>query len=108
VHTKLDHRDQYGEPLLDGEDTLQHRQAVHKANCRKVLILRNSHNGGHKYAGNMLIYTSSQAGVWYGRATTHNVEPIVHSTILGGKILPSLLRGGVNIRRPQGGTLLDW
>lgn len=48
------------------------------------------------------------AGVWYGRVSTHEVEPIVRNTILGGKILPPLLRGGVNLSRPDCKRLNDW
>lgn len=74
----------------------------------KALILKNSHTGGHKYAGNCIIYNPQGSGVWYGRVTTHEVESIVQNTILGGEVLPPLLRGGLNLSRPGCKTLHDW
>jgi len=75
---------------------------------QKALILKNSHTGGHKYAGNCIIYTPQGSGVWYGRVTTHEVESIVKNTILGGEVLPPLLRGGLNLARPGCKNLQDW
>jgi len=54
------------------------------------------------------IYTPQGSGVWYGRVTTHEVESIVKNTILGGEILPPLLRGGLNLSRPGCKNLQDW
>ena len=54
------------------------------------------------------IYTPQGATVWYGRVTPHEVEAIVEHTIIGGLVLPSLLRGGANISRPGCSTLNDW
>ncbi|KAJ6599299.1 Sucrase/ferredoxin-like-domain-containing protein [Mycena vulgaris] len=76
--------------------------------AKKVLILRNSHMGGHKYAGNCIMYTPQGSCVWYGRVTTHEVESIVVNTILGGLVLPPLLRGGMDLSRPGCPTLNDW
>jgi len=113
VHTSLEDIEHLGSPLPDGvgsntmisrelrEERLRHSQ-------KRVLILLNSHMGGHKFAGNMIIYTASGAGVWYGRVTSHNVEPIVQETIIGGKVLPELLRGGINLGCRKGGSILDW
>ncbi|KAF7433289.1 hypothetical protein PC9H_005239 [Pleurotus ostreatus] len=75
---------------------------------KKALILRNSHIGGHKYAGNCIIYTPQGASVWYGRITPHEIESIVVNTIIGGLVLPPLLRGGINLSRPGCSTLNDW
>jgi (2Fe-2S) ferredoxin len=92
---------------------------------KKALIIYNSHMGGHKFAGNVIvslgspcirtrsdqnaqIYTPSASGIWYGRVSTHEVKSIVENTIIGGKILPPLLRGGVNLQRPHGASLNDW
>ncbi|KAJ7095166.1 Sucrase/ferredoxin-like-domain-containing protein [Mycena belliarum] len=76
--------------------------------AKKALILRNSHMGGHKYAGNCIIYTPQGSSVWYGRVTTHEVESIVTKTILDGLVLPPLLRGGLDLSRPGCSTLNDW
>ncbi|EEB88526.1 hypothetical protein MPER_13593 [Moniliophthora perniciosa FA553] len=70
--------------------------------------MRNSHTGGHKYAGNCIIYTPHGSGVWYGRVTTHEVNAIVSQTIEKGLVLPPLLRGGVNLSRPGCKSLYDW
>jgi len=75
---------------------------------QKALILKNSHTGGHNFAGNCIIYTPQGSGVWYGRVTTHEVESIVQNTIIGGEILAPLLRGGVNLSRPGCANLNDW
>ncbi|KAF7325615.1 hypothetical protein MKEN_00411200 [Mycena kentingensis (nom. inval.)] len=73
-----------------------------------ALILFTSHSGGHKYAGLTTIYTPGGASVWYGRVTPHNVEAIVEETIVGGRILPALLRGGMGIAKPGCKSLHDW
>ncbi|KAF8845716.1 hypothetical protein BDN67DRAFT_940581 [Paxillus ammoniavirescens] len=75
---------------------------------RKVLILRNSHIGGHKFAGNVIICTPRGASVWYGRVTPHDVQSIVKNTIIAGQVLPPILRGGLNLVRPGCETLYDW
>ena len=56
----------------------------------------------------MQIYTPQGVSIWYGRVTPHNVDAVVRETILGGKILPPLLRGGLNISRPGHTSLNDW
>ncbi|KAJ7276170.1 Sucrase/ferredoxin-like-domain-containing protein [Mycena haematopus] len=75
---------------------------------KKALILKNSHMGGHRYAGNCIIYTPQGSSVWYGRVSTHEVESIVVNTIEGGLVLPPLLRGGMDLSRPGCPTLNDW
>lgn len=54
------------------------------------------------------IYTPQGSGVWYGRVSTHEVESIVDNTIVEGKVLPPLLRAGLNVSRPGCSTLNDW
>lgn len=64
-----------------------------------------SHIGGHKYAGNVIIYLPPSAGnemgslsgkgIWYGRVEPRHVEGIVEETILGGRVISDLFRGGV-------------
>lgn len=69
-----------------------------------------SHIGGHKYAGNVIVYipkgmkygdSSSPhplagKGVWYGRIEPRHVEGIVEETLLGGKVLSGHFRGGID------------
>ncbi len=54
------------------------------------------------------IYTPQGSSVWYGRVTTHVVNAIVRDTIIGGKVIPPLLRGGLNLARPESKTLNEW
>ena len=55
-----------------------------------------SHVGGHKYAGNMIIYrTDWRQGVWYGRVLLVDIDEIVRETVLGGKIIEKHWRGGL-------------
>ncbi|EJU06196.1 hypothetical protein DACRYDRAFT_19467 [Dacryopinax primogenitus] len=76
---------------------------------KRVLILRSSHVGGHKYAGNVILAFPTRAMVWYGRVTPHEVASIVKNTITDGKVLPKLMRGGMNLSRKCGKrTLLEW
>lgn len=66
-----------------------------------------SHVGGHKYAGNVIIYLPPSlesnplrgSGIWYGRIGPENVEGVVEETIVQGRVVVDLLRGGVT----QGG-----
>lgn len=74
-----------------------------------------SHIGGHKFAGNVILYippamktTTGEAhalagcGVWYGRVEPKHVEGIVQETVLGGRVIQDLFRGGIK----QGGEIL--
>lgn len=74
-----------------------------------------SHIGGHKFAGNVILYIPPGAktgegkenplagcGVWYGRVEPKHVEGIVRETVLGGRVIEVLFRGGIR----QGGEIL--
>lgn len=69
-----------------------------------------SHIGGHKYAGNVIIYippsmkwnSLAGKGVWYGRVGPGNVEGIVNETVLNGKVIKEMFRGGIE----QGSKIL--
>ncbi|RPD81227.1 Sucraseferredoxin-like protein [Lentinus tigrinus ALCF2SS1-7] len=78
------------------------------AESKRALILFCSHVGGHKYAGNVIINTPQGVSIWYGRVTPHEVDAIVKETIIGGRILPALLRGGMNLCHPGHKSLNDW
>jgi leucyl-tRNA synthetase len=62
-----------------------------------------SHIGGHKYAGNVIIYIPPSmtgnalkgSGVWYGRVGPEQVEGVVEETLVKGRVIAELLRGGV-------------
>ena len=63
-----------------------------------------SHVGGHKFAGNVIMYVPPSwtdnalagSGIWYGRVRPEHVEGIVSSTLLQGKVIKELFRGGVS------------
>ena len=73
----------------------------HTPTARVGLI---SHVGGHKWAGNVIVYipptfgTNALAGkgIWYGRVEPGHVEGIVAKTILEGKVVKDLFRGGID------------
>jgi len=139
-----------GLPLEDLNVTPEERaenitaQLKESSDSKRALIIKVSHIGGHKYAGNCIvslslpspplhgilfgypltifahpflvpsafvatqIYTPAGSGIWYGRVTPHDVDSIVVNTIIDGLVLPPLLRGGVNLSRPNCKTLNDW
>ncbi|KAI0663320.1 Sucraseferredoxin-like protein [Cubamyces menziesii] len=118
VHTQPDDPSIHGPALEELSGTEDEKQAavleklkeVHPtvAQEKRALILFCSHIGGHKYAGNVIINTPRGVSVWYGRVTPHEVDAIVKETIIGGKILPALLRGGLNLCYPGHKSLNDW
>ncbi|MCJ1347339.1 hypothetical protein MMC31_005562 [Peltigera leucophlebia] len=84
-----------------------------------------SHIGGHRFAGNVIIYIPPDflptlgrfapssadmvnkekhstphklagSGIWYGRVEPESVEQIVNETILGGRIVGKHFRGGID------------
>ncbi|KUJ11443.1 Sucraseferredoxin-like protein [Mollisia scopiformis] len=74
-----------------------------------------SHIGGHKFAGNVILYIPpgtktadgkenalAGCGIWYGRVEPKHVEGIIKETILGGRVIEDLFRGGIR----QGGEIL--
>ena len=90
--------------------------------ARTVNVGLISHIGGHKWAGNVIVYVPpgwSEAasargklgslerrdssplagcGVWYGRVEPKHVEGIITETIRGGRVIKELFRGGVGPR----------
>ncbi|KIV86372.1 hypothetical protein PV11_01986 [Exophiala sideris] len=70
-----------------------------------------SHIGGHKWAGNVIMYipptfqlplSASRSphplaglGIWYGRVEPRHVEGIIEQTLLKGKVIQDLFRGGL-------------
>jgi len=74
-----------------------------------------SHIGGHKFAGNVIIYLPPHLktargeahplaghGIWYGRVEPRHVEGIVAETVLKGNVITELFRGGIK----QSGEIL--
>jgi hypothetical protein len=53
------------------------RNASEGNRTKRALLLKVSHVGGHKLAGNMVLYTPSGAGMWYGRVTPKEVSRLI-------------------------------
>ena len=86
VHAARDERcGRCGPPLLAALTA-----AVESAGLEGVTVRATSHVGGHKYAGNVLLYPE---GVWYGYVRPEDAERIVQDHLIGGRILVDLHRG---------------
>ncbi|CRK46983.1 hypothetical protein BN1723_001258 [Verticillium longisporum] len=95
-----------GATAHDGGDGAPQRGA---AAARVGLI---SHIGGHKFAGNVIVYVPpgmkaqdgtehglAGKGIWYGRVEPRHAEGIVKETILGGRVIADMFRGGIDQQR---------
>ena len=87
----------------------------HKLDARVALT---SHIGGHKWAGNVIVYIPPNfkpgglqstvlsklagRGIWYGRVEPKHVEGIVKETILGGKVIKEFFRGATEPKAVAG------
>ena len=75
--------------------------ATEKPGVRVGLI---SHVGGHRFAGNVIVYIPPSVttnrlagkGIWYGRVKPGHVEGIVEETIVKGRVIGELFRGGID------------
>ncbi|KAM3423836.1 hypothetical protein BST61_g1235 [Cercospora zeina] len=91
----------HGVPLSSSEDGAEDAPVRNAPAARVGLI---SHVGGHKWAGNVIVYippkfTSNALagkGIWYGRVAPEHVEGIVQKTIIDGKVIKDLFRGGID------------
>ncbi|KAF7713455.1 Uncharacterized protein PECH_001229 [Penicillium ucsense] len=71
-----------------------------------------SHIGGHKYAGNVIVYIPPKMtmgpettgelhplagkGIWYGRIEPKHVQGIIEETVLRGRVVADHFRGGID------------
>ncbi|KAG9290480.1 hypothetical protein G9A89_002455 [Geosiphon pyriformis] len=60
-----------------------------------VGVFMTSHIGGHKFAGNLIVYRDGQ-GIWYGRVTPCHARAIIETTVIEGKVIKDLYRGAMN------------
>ncbi|KAE9596409.1 hypothetical protein Lal_00048682 [Lupinus albus] len=71
----------------------------------KVFVSPCSHIGGHKYAGNVIIFASSMngevTGHWYGYVTPDDVPLLIQQHILTGEIVDSLWRGQMGLSEDE-------
>lgn len=71
-----------------------------------------SHIGGHKFAGNIIVYLPPSMktsegqphplaghGIWYGRVEPKHVHGILKETILKGNVIEDMFRGGIRPNR---------
>lgn len=94
-----------------GESTVREIEgnAVGKKMARVGLI---SHVGGHKFAGNVIVYIPpgydgpageahalAGCGIWYGRVEPKHVEGLVDETVVRGRIVEDMFRGGIDSER---------
>lgn len=76
----------------------------HQIGGRKARVGTISHIGGHKWAGNVIVYIPPSfsdnplagKGIWYGRVAPEHVEGIVTKTIVEGQVIKELFRGGID------------
>ncbi|KAK7700844.1 hypothetical protein SLS64_010695 [Diaporthe eres] len=67
-----------------------------------------SHIGGHKFAGNIIIYLPPSMktangethplaghGLWYGRVEPKHVDGIINETVLQGRVIENMFRGAL-------------
>ena len=80
------------------------RDSAAKSTTTSARVGLISHIGGHKFAGNVIIYippsqtkhTLAGNGIWYGRIEPRHVEGLVKETILGGRVVREKFRGGIS------------
>ena len=102
--------------ILNGAVDIPNGEAAHEKEMlegeggggRAARVAAISHVGGHKYAGNVIVYVPpgwvgedgkesplAGKGIWYGRVEPKHVEGIVRETVGGGRVIADLFRGGV-------------
>ncbi|KAK9693322.1 hypothetical protein K7432_013985 [Basidiobolus ranarum] len=86
-HKRRDKRCGVTAPILEEEFL---RVLKEKEMQNKVEVLMVSHIGGHKFAGNVIVYP---VGVWYGRVKSCHAKAIVEKTLLDEHIIQELYRG---------------
>ncbi|KAJ1562862.1 hypothetical protein HK096_011279 [Nowakowskiella sp. JEL0078] len=90
THKKRDKRCGVAGPLI----VEQFEKVIKVENIGNVAVYGVSHPGGHKWAGNVLVYKRDKA-VWYGRVQTCHVEAILKRTVLGDEIFEQIWRGNM-------------
>lgn len=88
VHAARDDRcGRCGPPLLAALEA-----AVEREGLGDVTVRATSHVGGHKYAGNVILYPE---GVWYGYVRPDDAARLVREHLGAGRIVADLHRGGM-------------
>lgn len=93
---------------LDDAPRIEGESGEEKTAARVGMI---SHIGGHKFAGNVIIYLPpglrigdkehplAGHGIWYGRVEPKHVEGIVKETVMKGNVVADMFRGGIDAQR---------
>jgi (2Fe-2S) ferredoxin len=88
VHAARDERcGRCGPPLLEAL-----KAAVEREGLGDVSVRATSHVGGHKYAGNVILYPE---GVWYGYVRPDDAARLVREHLGEGRIVADLHRGSM-------------
>jgi hypothetical protein len=74
-----------------------------------------SHIGGHKFAGNVIIYLPPSlegnalkgTGIWYGRVGPEHVEGLIEETVVKGRVIVEFLRGGITMEGGNIGRMVE-
>jgi hypothetical protein len=95
------------EALEDGKQS--ERQQVLAPGSVSARVGLISHIGGHKFAGNVIVYIPPSMrlgdggehplagrGIWLGRVEPRHVEGIITETILKGTVIEDMFRGGID------------
>ncbi|PKY19954.1 hypothetical protein RhiirB3_352517 [Rhizophagus irregularis] len=74
-----------------------------------VGVFLSSHTGGHRFAGNVIVYKEGK-GIWYGRVIPCHAKSIIEHTIIEGLVIKDLYRGSMNgsFASGCGGRNFDW
>ncbi|EYU34740.1 hypothetical protein ABFS82_11G130700 [Erythranthe guttata] len=68
----------------------------------QVSVVACSHVGGHKYAGNVIVFSADSdgkiAGNWYGYVTPGDVHELLDKQIGQGKVIDRIWRGGMGAK----------
>lgn len=99
-------------PVEVGEKNTERIEGDAEADKPTARVGTISHIGGHKFAGNVIIYippglktTEGKThplagyGIWYGRVEPQHVEGIVKETVVKGNVVADKFRGGINTER---------
>ena len=88
VHAARDDRcGRCGPPLIEALEA-----AIKREGLAGVHVRATSHVGGHKYAGNVIVYPE---GVWYGYVRPEDAGRLVREHLREGRLIADLHRGGM-------------
>ncbi|KAI9137728.1 Sucrase/ferredoxin-like-domain-containing protein [Paraphysoderma sedebokerense] len=87
-HKKRDKRCGVAGPLII--DAFKKSLKKHNISEHKIPVYGTSHTGGHKFAGNVIIFPN---GHWYGRVNTCHVDHIVEKHLMEETVVKELWRG---------------